>query len=116
MAKETWQTWARNVIRVTQIEPSHPSKLRKGCLAPLTGTDVRALTAFCAVLELHQFADDQVEVERALAIVAGQMQASTRWIARELIPWLMDWSDRERLWPVIEANIRLRQENGRRLG
>jgi hypothetical protein len=29
------------------------------------------------------------------------MQESTRWIARELIPFALNWDDRERLWPLV---------------
>jgi len=31
------------------------------------------------------------------------MQVHTRPLARELIPFVLDWGDRERLWPLVQV-------------
>jgi hypothetical protein len=54
--EQTWQQWVRLVEREASTDPGHPSKLRKGCLAPLTGTDTCAMTAFVACLKLCAYA------------------------------------------------------------
>jgi hypothetical protein len=99
MAKEkeqTWQQWARSHMNASANET--PSKLFRGCLGALTGTDVRALNAFVACLQLHYYADHPDRALDAARLALGEMQESTRWIARELIPFVLDWDDRERLW------------------
>jgi hypothetical protein len=101
MKKQTWSQWVRVVEREARENPAHPSRLRRGCLAPLTGTDVRAMTAFVACIDLYSYCDHPEEALRAAAIVLGQMQESVRWIARELIPFVREWEDRDRLWPRI---------------
>jgi len=98
--KQSWQQWARLVAK----DPTSPSKLRGiGALAPLTGTDCRALDAFVECLKLYAYNSS----ERALMaarLVLFEMQDSTRWIARELIPFVLDWGDRERLWPLVNCD------------
>lgn len=101
MKKQTWQQWVRLVFRDAERDKSHPSKLRRGCTAPLTGTDARALNAFVSCLELYCYCDHPETVLRAAALVLTEMQESTRWIARELIPFVLDWSDRDKLWPKL---------------
>jgi len=96
MKKQTWQQWTRECAK----DPSSPSKLRKGSLAALTGTDVDVLDAFVPILELYARTENKRVLEAA-TIVLDEMQRSTRWIAKELIPFVLDWGDRERLWPLI---------------
>jgi hypothetical protein len=98
MAKQSWQQWVRSVER----DPNTPSKLRKGSLAALTGPDVRVLDAFVACLKLHCYCDNPRVALAAARLLLGEMQESTRWIARELIPFAMNWEDRERLWPYLD--------------
>lgn len=104
MKKQTWRQWARSVARdVERGDPPHSgSELSSACLAALTGQDVRALDAIVACFELYASSDDDGQ-RGALAAVRAllpAMQESTRWIARELIPFVLDWSDRERLWAL----------------
>lgn len=97
MREQTWQQWVRAVER----DPRTPSKLRKGSLAALTGTDVRVLNAFVPTLKLYTYTENE-DLLGAAMLLLKQMQESTRWIARELIPFAMrDWSDRETIWPLI---------------
>jgi hypothetical protein len=99
MKKQTWTQWARAVGR----DPNSPSKLKSQSLAALTGQDTRALDAIVAALDLYVCGDSDgrrgaLEAVRALL---PAMQESTRWIARELIPFVLNWEDRERLWPLV---------------
>jgi hypothetical protein len=98
--KQTWQQWARAVA----IDPSSPTKLFKGVLGALTGQDARALNAIVACFELYANSDEEGQF-RALSGVRAllpAMQRSTQWIARELIPYALDWDDRERLWRLVD--------------
>ena len=100
MKEQTWQQWARLVMREAQDYPEHPSRLRKGALAALTGTDVRVLNAFVPILELYVRTEEPRLLDAARAVLL-EMQPSTRWIARELIPFVREWPDRELLWPKL---------------
>lgn len=96
--KMTWQQWARACSA-----ESGPSRLFKGCLAALTGQDARALDAIVACWELYACSDEdgQRGALSAVRALLPAMQASTRWIAYEMIPYALDWGDRERLWPLV---------------
>jgi hypothetical protein len=96
MKKQTWQQWARLV----QKDQESPSKIRRGSLAALTGTDVRALDAFVACLELYAYTGNESAMQAA-GLSLLPMQVSTRWIAKELIAFVLEWESRERLWPRI---------------
>lgn len=98
-AKQTWMQWARACAK----DPSSPSGLREGALAALTGQDTRALNAIVACFELYANSDEDGERGAIMAVRAllPAMQDSTRWIARGLIPFVLDWSDREKLWPLV---------------
>jgi hypothetical protein len=96
--KQSWQQWAR----VCAADPSSPSLLKKGSLAALTGTDIRVLDAFVPCLSLYAHTGDE-HVLGAAQIVLDEMQPHTLWIAKELIAFVLDWPDRERLWPRVSA-------------
>lgn len=76
-------------------------KARGYSLAPLTGTDLRALAAIAGCWELFCSTKDE-SILRAIGILARFMQHSTLFFARELAAWQMDWDDRDRYWPTIE--------------
>lgn len=99
MKKQTWQAWAR----ACAANPDSPSNLFKGALGALTGQDARALEAIvaCWVLYSNSDRDGQFGALSAVRALLPAMQSSTRWIARELIPFAMNWEDRERLWPLV---------------
>lgn len=99
MKKQTWQQWARAVGR----DPSSPSALGSNALAALTGQDTRALNAIIACWELYASSDEDGALCALAAIRAllPAMQDHTRWIARELIPFALDWDVRARLWPLV---------------
>ncbi len=96
---QTWQTWLRGCSN----DPSSPAKLYKGCLGMLTGQDSRALAAVSACWELYSNSDDDGQ-HAALAAIRSLlkgMQPKCRFLARELIPFHMNWEDRDRLWPLV---------------
>jgi hypothetical protein len=105
MKKQTWQSWARGVSR----DPSSPSELGSQSLGVLTGQDIRALSAIVACWDLYACSDENGQ-RGALAAVRAllpAMQEKTRWIARELIPFVLNWEDRERLWPLVQPKLAL---------
>jgi len=106
MKQQSWQKWAR----ACAADPDSPSNLGRQSLAALTGQDTRALNAIVACWELYGSSDDAGRFGALVAIRAllPAMQASTRWIARELIPYALEWSDRERLWPLVTLPETLR--------
>jgi len=81
--------------------PEHLKWLRANGhnLAPLTGTDTKALAAVAACWELYAYTRSE-RVLKAARELAAEMQDSTRPLARELIAYAMDWSDRDKLWPL----------------
>jgi hypothetical protein len=107
MKEQTWQQWVRAVERESRDNPQHPSRICKGSLAGLTGTDVRALNAFVACLKLYAYSGEKHGLKAASAVLR-QMQEKERWIARELIAFVLEWDDRERLWPLVAPSVELR--------
>lgn len=97
--KQTWAQWARACAK----DPASRSRLQAGTLAALTGQDTCALNAIVACFELYAISDDDGRRGALVAVRAllPTMQASTRWIACELIPFALEWQDRERLWPLV---------------
>lgn len=101
--EQTWRQWFRIVAAEATEDPAHPSRLRKGSLAALTGTDTRALEAFISCMKLYGYCDHPKTVLAAAGLILSEMQPSTRWIAREFIPYTANWEDRERLWPILTS-------------
>ena len=80
--------------------------LGKRCLAPLTGTDSKALAAAVQIVELYAY-QSTPELLDAFRIVVAQMQRSCWPLAYHAIAHVMDWGDRETVWrgaglPAIE--------------
>jgi hypothetical protein len=114
--EQTWAQWVREVVRAKKEDPGHPSKLFNGCMAPITGTDHRVLDAFVPCMKLYAYSGSN-QLLAAATLLLKNMQPSTRWIARELIPFVLDWGDRERLWPLIDpAEVDRRAAVGRSYG
>lgn len=72
-------------------------------LGALTGQDARALSAFLHLVELYAVSDAEGQryALAAMTSTALAMQSSTRWLARESIAHVLDWSDRDRLWGLM---------------
>jgi hypothetical protein len=79
------------------LGPWLAANLGKRCLAPLTGTDARALAAAVHIAELYSYHQERGVME-AFARIVLCMQSSTRELAYHAIAHVMDWSDRRRLW------------------
>lgn len=95
-----WRTWLKAAMR----DPASPLQLPAGyTLGMLTGQDNRALTAIAACWELYASSDEDGERGALVAVRAllPAMQEKCRPFARELIPFALDWHDRERLWPLV---------------
>ena len=103
--KQTWQQWARSCA----ADPDSPSNIGKQSLAALTGQDMRALDAIVACWELYSNSDDdgQRGALEAIRALLPAMQEKTRWLAKEMIPFALDWDDRERLWPLVQPTARV---------
>jgi hypothetical protein len=79
------------------VMPWLRSNLGPRCLAPLTGTDARALRAAVQIIELYAY-DDAPSVLEAFGHIVRRMQPSTQELAYHAIAHVMDWSDRSRIW------------------
>lgn len=76
-------------------------------LAPVNGQDGKALLAIAACYRLwaRGDADARRSAIKAVAQLASCMQAHTRPLAKALIPWALDWSHEEQLWPQVQAAL-----------
>jgi hypothetical protein len=94
-----WDAW----LRACAKDPQSQARIPKNWAAPLTGQDTRALTAIAACWRLYASADDDGRTGALAAVRAllPAMQPQTRYLARELIAWAMEWTDRERLWDYV---------------
>lgn len=73
------------------------ANLGQKCLAPLTGTDAKALDAAVHIIELWCYSESP-ELLQAFAIVVRAMQRSTQELAYHAIAKCSEWHYRERLW------------------
>lgn len=73
------------------------SNLGGRALAPLTGTDSRALRAAVQIME-HYGYDRHASVLDAFAQIVRRMQPKTRELAYHAIAHPLDWSDRAKVW------------------
>lgn len=83
-------------VSVTVL-PWLKANLGKRCLAPLTGTDARALLAAAQCIELYSVAR-QPEVLQAFGTIVLCMQEHTRELAYHAIAHVMEWPDRAGVW------------------
>lgn len=76
----------------------------KYALAPLTGQDARALSAFLHLVRLYGSADEEGRRSAVLAMAhtVRAMQPSTRHLAKAGIPHCLDWSHEPEIWSQLE--------------
>lgn len=77
----------------------------KYALAPLTGQDARALSAFLHLVALYGGSDDNGREMALLAMgyTLRAMQPKTRYLAKAGIPSVLDWSHEEEIWRHVEV-------------
>lgn len=99
MARQTWDQW----LRACQRDPSTPARMPRS-LGALTGQDARALAAISACWELYSNSDEAGANAALDAIrrLLPALQPQCHVFARELIAFSLDWSDRARLWPLVD--------------
>lgn len=90
-------------LRACSRDPSSPARVTRGDLAALTGTDTRVLNAVAECWRVYAYSRPDYAALRAAAALLPLMQKHTRPLARELIAWAMDWSDRDRVWAMVTA-------------
>lgn len=78
------------------------SNLGSHALAPLTGTDSRALAAAVQTIELYSYCP-QAGVIKAFGEIVRTMQPGTYQLAYHAIAHVMDWHDRTPIW--FEAGL-----------
>lgn len=81
-------------------------KARGYSLAPLTGTDYKALDAIAQLWHLFVYTRDE-NLLVAIGYAARHMQQSTLFFARELAAHAGNWEDRDVWWPHVERARRL---------
>lgn len=93
-----WDAWLRSFDRNPDPRVQLP-----GSMAMLTGQDKRALAAIAACWELYACSDDDGArgALQAVRALLPALQPKCRGFARELIPWAMDWSDKDRVWRAV---------------
>lgn len=97
----TWLKWLRAVSKGgTPARPLPP-------LGALTGQDKRALDAIAACWQLLASCDETGERAALTAVrsLLRAMQPECRPFARELIAWALDWSHREKYWPLVQPEM-----------
>jgi len=67
------------------------------CLAPLTGTDSKALSAAVQIVALYAY-HPAPQVAEAFGLTVMQIQQSCWPLAYHAIAHVMDWTDRGELW------------------
>jgi hypothetical protein len=87
----------KNTPACETVFPWLRANLGKHCLAPLTGTDRKALEAAVQIISLYAYAEAPSVIE-AFGIVVRRMQPSTQELAYHAIAHVTDWSYRSRIW------------------
>jgi hypothetical protein len=72
----------------------------KRVTAPLTSTDVTALTASVALCPLISYVGAPKELFAAYGAIVSAMQPRCRWMAYHAIAMELDWSHRSMIWTV----------------
>lgn len=80
------------------------SNLGSRALAPLTGSDTKALRAAVQIMEAYGY-DRSPALIRAFALVVGRMQHKCQWLAFHAIAHPLDWSDRQKVWNLAGLEL-----------
>jgi hypothetical protein len=90
--------------RCETVLPWLKENLGPHALAPLTGTDAKALAAAVQIIELYAYSCNKGLLPAFGAVVAT-MQESCRGLAYHAIAHCMDWGHRREIWEA--AGLRL---------
>lgn len=96
--------WLKAIAGPESFRPEGPLPLALGAL---TGTDYPALEAIDRLWQLYFRADQPERVIMAIALATSQMQPKLHYLARELVAHAGEWSHRDKLWPQVEAELRV---------
>ncbi len=100
MAKQTWEQW----LRTCSKDPTSPARVAAHALGALTGQDRRALAAIACCWELYAGSDTtgQLAALEGVRRLLPAMQPGCRYLARELVAFTLDWTDRDRVWLLVQ--------------
>lgn len=73
------------------------NNLGESALAPLTGTDSKAIAAFVQLVELYSYSS-RPDTLGAMTLTVQNMQRKTWYLAFHAIAHVMDWSHRAQIW------------------
>jgi hypothetical protein len=98
--------------RARKIEPTCASALKwlaanlggKRALAPLTGTDYRALAAAAHTIELWAVSGNDRVLE-GFRVAVLEMQPRTRYFAYHIVAHMCEWSTRARVWSLARLPL-----------
>src|SRR5919108_2788409 len=79
------------------------SNLGSHAIAPLTGSDTKALRAAVQIMEQYGY-DRHPSLIHAFSCVVNRMQQKTQWLAFHAIAHPLDWSDRQKVWDAAELD------------
>lgn len=92
-------------LRACARDKNSPAELLRDSsqLGQLTGQDIQALRAIGHCWNLYASGDAAAREASLLAVrnLVATMQAKCRPVARELIAYALDWSDRDELWAAV---------------
>lgn len=84
------------------VMPWLKSNLGPRCLAPLTGTDVKALRAAVQIVELYNYHPKESLID-AFGKVVVCMQPHCQELAYHAVAHVMDWHNRSEIW--VQAGL-----------
>lgn len=104
MKRQTWDQWVRACLR----DKSSPIRITRNHMAMITGTDRRVLDAIAACWELYAF--EPRPAMAAIKLLLPALQPKCWPIAQELIAFVLDWPDRDKVWghvvgPTLQAHV-----------
>jgi hypothetical protein len=86
------------------VDPESPSRIELAMLSAMNGQDMRMLDAVVACWHVYAYADNAGRRGALVAVssLLTAMSHTARFIARELIPYALDWSYRDTVWAALD--------------
>lgn len=95
--RDTWEDIV-NQAPCNSLRAWFEENLGADCMAPITGTDGKALRAAAHILELYAYTRNDTLITSAFKTIVSHIQERLRYFAYHLIAKELDWQDRERIW------------------